>query len=308
VSIFVAVSSLLDEELKDTIQSAMENADNASEITIGISCMANKDFYNEVVAVASALSNIVVDRYDMDINAGVGTGRILSRRRYDGEDNVLQIDSHTLFSKGWDSAMKEIWQEALDDTGNDKTIVTAYLPRYKRVGDEVFVDAGLSRYNIFTNDHPEFPKNMVGWTDLPLSGFPYPVEKRFVPSLKTGAHFILADSHFIENDGITEQVRFFDEEIVQAIELLSSGFAMAFPNMKLPLYHHYFFDLAGEKRRQTNPFSVDQIAADWQAYIDSPHNKEKCELWGRYARINVFDKTFEEWYIPESYEVSDDQL
>lgn len=296
------MSSLLDPEIVNTVQSAEDTADNINDITIGISCMANEEFYHWVMSEIGHISNVVIDRYDLSDNEGVGTGRVLAKRRYDGQDNILQVDSHTLFTSGWDSILTSLWDECLEETNNDKTIITSYLPRYKRTADGLFVDNGLARYNVFTNNHPEFPHNMVAWVDVPVNGFPFEVRQKFLPALKIGTHFVFSDHHFVDSNSVPANVKFFDEEMVQSIELISSGFAMASPTGALPLYHHYYPDQDGLKR-QANPFSNYEITQEWQAYLDNPQNRWKCEIWNEYAGIDVFNNTFKEWYIPSSYGV-----
>jgi hypothetical protein len=293
LSIFVSVPTLKDPEILTTITSAFNNADDPSSISMGVAAFVDEEFYKDLVHHTSNIKNLFIDRYDEEINTGVGVGRIYAKLRYDGQDMFLQVDSHTYFDKGWDTAVSILWKDALNDTKNSKTVVSGYLPPYTKQDGSVCKDEGYFRYSIFTKDLGCIDWNKVSWIDMPLYKF-YKTEKRFIPATKVSGTFILSDYQYAENSGHVYNTKLFDEEIIQSIELLSSGYSLVFPNVNIPIFHFY-----GDPRRQTTKSTLKEMEVAIEMYLEE--NPIKCKMWEEYAQVNLMDSTFKKWYIPKTY-------
>jgi hypothetical protein len=298
MSIFVSIASLFDLELSYTAVSAVQNADNPEDIVVGIAAFVPKNFYNDVLYKFNGYKNIIIDRYEPEENKGIGRSRIMAQRRYDGQDYFLQCDSHTHFEKGWDTRLKTLWQGALEETGNEKTLITAYPPSYIRREGSVYVKSSIARYPIFKerDDLPFY--SFIPWDDMPLSEFPQKITKPFVPVTQICGCFIFSNHHFAENSGHSENAKYLEEEMVQAIGLFSSGFSMVFPNTNLPLYHYYYIDL-DDRVRQAGTWTGKEMDQSMKEYVQE--NESDCRLWEKYAHVNIANRSFEEWYIPDDY-------
>lgn len=294
MSIFVSIPTLKDPEIFSTIQSAFRNADNPSSVSVGVAAFVDNNFYNDLLYRTNGMKNLFIDRYDEEINTGVGVGRTHAKLRYDSQDIFLQVDSHTYFDSGWDTAVSMLWKAALDETKNDKTVVSAYLPKYTRENGEVHTDEdNLFRYSVFTDKFGCMKWNKISWMDLPLHRF-HKTDKRFVPATKVSGTFILSDHHYAENSGHVYSTKLYDEEIIQSIELLSSGYSLVFPNLSIPIFHFY-----GDLRRETTKSTLREMERSIEEYVEE--NPDKCRLWEDYARANLKESSFEKWYVPEAY-------
>lgn len=295
MSIFVSVPTLKDPEILSTIKSAFNNADNPESVYVGVAAFVDKNFYNTLLLQTNGIKNLYIDKYDEEINTGVGVGRIYAKRRYDGQDIFLQVDSHTYFDKGWDTAVSILWDAALIETGNSKTVVSGYLPPYTREGGEVYKDDNLFRYSVFTKKFGCMNWNKISWMDLPLERF-HKSDKTFIPAIKVSGTFILSDHHYSENSGHVYGTKLYDEEIIQSIELLSSGYSLVFPNLSIPIYHFY-----GDLRRETTRSTLEEMEKAIEVYLEE--NPKKCKVWEEYAHVNLKDSSFQKWYIPNKYGV-----
>jgi hypothetical protein len=214
--------------------------------------------------------------------------------RYKGQDNFLQVDSHTHFEKGWDTKLKEIWQCALKETDNQKTVVSGYLPAYTRKDGLILKNDNVCGYSVFAKMYTCMDWNKISWIDLPLGKISKEITKNFVPALKVSGTFILSDHQYANYSGHLHNMKFFDEEIIQSIELFSNGFALAFPNIDIPILHYY-----SDTNRQSGRATLTEMEQSIDTYIsENPH---KCKMWEDYAHVNLKDSSFQKWYIPNTY-------
>lgn len=298
MSIFVGIPSLYDIELVYTVLSAVENADNPKDVTVGVAAFIDKNFHNDLMYKINGIRNIIIDRYDPEENVGIGKSRIMAQRRYDGQDYFLQIDSHTHFEKGWDTRLISLWHGAREETGNEKTLLTAYPSSYARRDGAIYIKGSIARYPVFQerNDIPFY--DFLPWADFPLSEFPQKVTKPFVPVSQICGCFVFSNHHFAENNGHYEKAKYLEEETIQAIGLFSAGFSMVFPNTDLPLYHYYYIDL-DDRKRQAGTWTGEEMGKAMREYMQE--NKDNVLLWEKYAHANIANRTFEDWFIPDDY-------
>jgi len=292
MSIFVAIPTLKDPDIFNTIVSAFNNADDPSSVFVGVAAFVDEEFYQELSQRTSKIDNLIIDRYDFEINTGTGIGRTYAKLGYDGQDNFLQVDSHTHFEKGWDTILRKLWTGALRETGNEKTVVSGYLPGYTLVDGRMLKLESLCGYSMFTNNKMCTPWNRIRWIDLPMERFSM-VTKTFVPAMKISGTFILSDHHYADFSGHVPYMRLYDEEIIQSIELFAAGYALVFPNCEIPLLHHY----AGP--RQTGRSTAREMEESIDRYM--LENPEKCRKWERYTKTDLTNSSFQKWYIPNTY-------
>lgn len=298
MSIFVSIPSLVDPELPYTVMSAVQNADNPKNIIVGVAAFVDKNFYNDLLYKINGFNNVIIDRYDPEENTGIGKARLLAQHKYSGEDYFLQCDSHTYFEKGWDTKLAALWQEALEETKNEKTLLTGYPSGYMRRDGNLYIKNSMARYSTFQerDDLPFY--SFIPWTDMPLSDFPYKVEKKFVPAQKISGCFVFSNHHFAENSGHNENMKFLDEEIIQSIDLFSRGFSLVFPNTNIPIHHYYYVDLH-DRLRQVGRWTGKEMDHSMNTYMKE--NQWRCREWEQYAKVNIAGRSFKDWYIPKNY-------
>ena len=315
MTIYIAIPTLEDSETSQTILEAFLNADNPEHVYIGVACFSSKKYFNELVGKVKHLKNVVVERYDFHKNSGVGIGRKLAMNWYLEQDYLLQVDSHTHFEKGWDSYLIDTYKQALRETQNSKTILTAYLGPYsvtEKAGRE-----GLGGKPFFPNFCPGYVKNTGNSIPLwesenieqpLLVDFP---EDRFIPCPKFNANFAFGNREFAANTGLYEKSEFFEEEIIQTINLLGAGFSLVFPNMRLPLFHLYINEIlkgSGGKRKDLVEMSLkppehhfELMGKNYKDFVKDPKNKKACQEFHKYTGVHPVYGAAKPWRIPSSF-------
>jgi len=309
MTIYVAVPCIEDEELEYTIADLLNNSDYPEEITIGVACMTSMEFYLDIVEKFKKNSNVIVKHYEWSLNKGVGRGRKNAFSSYTDQDYILQIDSHTLLKNGWDTWMINLHKEAVEETKTNKTILTSYLPGYTNDGVSRYLDHDNLSYPAFYNEKlPQY--NFPGWFETQIRHFPKDKQRaeKFLPSVKFNAHFAFGNKEFSLYNGL-EDFLFYEEEIIQSINLIDKGFALVFPNVKAMLGHMYVdSQTTVTKRRSMIEYSkekpedyINQTGENYFNFINDPLNKEKCDKYQKYANMNLRSGPRKLYYIPEKY-------
>lgn len=312
MSVFISIASLEDPELSNTIHSAIDNADG--DVHVGVALTTSFEYMCQMVKEFSYLRNISTYWNDPQHNTGVGQGRNYARDLYDGQDYFLQVDAHTNFEKSWDTFIIEVLHEAINQTNTDKTILTGLPARYKSEDGVREVIDKRTQYPRFVPNyylHHDFP--MLQWDASPLTEFPgkFARTDRIVPANKLTASFAFGTSKFAEYYGLPKESVFFDEEIIQSINLLGEGFCLAFPNMEIPIAHHYFSDIVNVRQaRKTlgHVFQGDPIYPLWDHYvsfINNPDNLDKCEYFEKYSGYRLRSKIPAQYFVPKNYRLTD---
>jgi len=152
---------------------------------------------------------------------------------------MLQVDSHTYFDKNWDSYLIKSFKEFKSETGIEKFVLTSYIPYYSYAPHRVrhSGDLYLPRYPHLLVDQ-FFLGYLPKWDDTTI-----PKEKnlpKFLPCVKFNGAFAFGDKNFINNTGVFKDAIFYDEELIQSINLVGNGFALVFLNVTdFPIAHLY---------------------------------------------------------------------
>ena len=308
-TIYVAIPSLYDEELERTIADALEKADNPARVFLGIAIQDNSSkLFNKINKKFGKLGNVRLSftkfkRSEYLNDLGVGTGRAKSHELYKGEDYVLQVDSHTLFEAGWDSTLIQLHEEALNHTQNKKTILTAYSGHY-------FLDGNGERTEEFPDQLPESKKFFYSlyaqfqrrYGVIPAASMVLPetitdTKAKFFPASKFSANLAFGDKAFAANLGLEKNAVFFEEEVIQSVNLLAAGFSLAFPNIDSATIKH-LYSIQGVKptsRKSSSDYVSDRLERElnlkqqdiYLAFLSNPDNKEAREAYERYANLSL---------------------
>ncbi len=319
-SIYVAIPSMEDTETVVTIENAILAAEHPERVHIGVSFRdLNKKEYKKALKLSSKYKNISVDfsklkRKNLS-SYGTGNGRYRSHQMYSGQDYMLQIDSHTLFEKNWDSYLINLFKECKQNTGLDKFILTSYLPYYHYSPERVKREDvwGLPRYPYLISDD-FFLEYIPKWTDDPIDSTK--VSDKFIPCVKFNGAFAFGNKDFIENTGLHKEAIFYEEETIQGINLIGNDCAMVFPNVTdLPLAHLYADDINefGGKRTYFSDLLnfadsetiARKSASNYLEFINNKDNKKSIKKYEKYARMDVHRGALSNGYIPKVFIVED---
>jgi hypothetical protein len=309
-TIYVSTATMDDTETERSILGLFEKAKYPERIFVGMPCTSDsKSLYKKlsksfkgknVKMVYNKLDNKDLSKY------GTGFARQQAISLYSGQDYILQCDSHTNFEQDWDEILIDLFKEAKSELNHDKIVLTAYLGVYKYDSDGLKILDSRSRYPFYITGF--FNNFYAKWTDKPLFGDPlYP--KKFYPCVKFNGNFAFSDKEFAKNPGTYSEAFFYDEEIIQGINLINNGFYMVYPNMELPLTHFYTDfknEFGGERKYFTQYLSEKNNIAlhniSQNRYIKLISNKDYVRKYENYAKINLSVGLYKDnEYIPEQY-------
>jgi hypothetical protein len=246
-SIYVSIPSLYDPEYERTIDDVFKKSTGKYMISVGGAITSDVDFYNYIVKryKDKDAEFIHLDPYT---EYGVGNGRYHSMSLYQDQDYVMQIDAHTKLEQGWDDFIVSLYEQAKKETGNPKTVLTSYLGQYEVDGTRNVI-ANNSRYATFEPNN-FFAEGIPKWVVIPITDMdPKYQAERFLPSNTYCGQFAFSEGSLALNYGVEKKSMYFDEEITQAMNLISQGYSLVYPNMNLPMTHLYIGDKGFEDRQ-----------------------------------------------------------
>lgn len=313
-TIYVSVATMDDTETERSILSLFEKAKHSERIYVGLSCSTDSKSFYKKLAKSFKNKNVKILYTKLTPNSfdcyGTGQARYKAFSMYSGQDYVLQCDSHTNFEQDWDEILINTFKEAKAELKYDKIVLTAYLGMYQHNSTGVEIIDSRSRYPYYVSGF--FNNYFVRWIDKALFGERgYP--KRFYPCVKFNGNFAFGDKEFAKNPGTYKDAFFYDEEIIQAVNLINNEFYMVYPNMDLPLTHlysdhknefggerKYFIEYLSEKSSDI----IHNLAH--QRYNSLINDKEYVKKYEEYAKINLRLGLYKDtYYIPEKYFVGD---
>jgi hypothetical protein len=308
-SIFIAMPSLPDTGLLNTINSAFDNSRNPDDIYFGIhfTYSDNKDLEYVKKNISNSKNIILIEKKISKNNnrnkgkIGTGVSRCGSSSLYNGQDYFFQTDSHMLFDTDWDKYLIELHSEAKSVAKNDKVVLTGYP------GPHIYEETGIYR-----NRKPKYPKflrnyilyeTLPGWVDSEIVGR----DEKFLPAIKTSGSFIFGDKNFAKNTGLEQYIHFLDEELIQTMNLIWEGFSLVFPNIEdLPITHMYNQDINkfGGERKNAGDFCNLETFGDIskKSYLKYLlENPEKADKYYKYSSVHPRLGSLKNGQIPEVF-------
>lgn len=142
-TIFVAIASYIDYEIRHTILDCINKAKHPDNLLFSICLQYNDiDKTNEhCVDDLVKKYNIVVDKYYYKDSKGGCWARNIAQQNYNGEKFSLQVDSHSRFIEGWDEIVIKDYKD-LKEAGVEKPLISFLPPCYSR-DDEKGIDLSL---------------------------------------------------------------------------------------------------------------------------------------------------------------------
>jgi hypothetical protein len=263
-TIFVTLAACNEYLLEHTIKSAMAQANIQERVFFGVfnnilekekSLLDNEFFTNN--------ANIFYAEIVTPAPMGTGFGRMnASLLKTQDHDYVLQIDSHTVFTKDWDLKLIENFNNVKEIAKTDKVILSA-IPRgnlYYEISnrdsilsyDNFFKEKGINEIDMLNNNYHEFDnyKNtkpeivFTGWqgknfdeinVGLPITYGAYVFGEEKYPEINC----IHASIVFFKYSVIREVMHdpsdhFNGDQINQSLRLLSRGYRIF--SMQDPLF------------------------------------------------------------------------
>jgi hypothetical protein len=231
-TIFISIASYQDPLLKETLCSAYENAAKKENLRFGV-C---EQSHSGIDMKSLSFSNLI--KYEL-IDPVMAKGPCWARSRIqhflEDEDYYLQIDSHTIFTKGWDQILIKYlnWIEGIL---KNSCVITGYPRAFKPNQDlsefklnTAFKETlGLTfrEEKIFEDGHYSMQKSFPASTKKPAKG------------LLVAAGFIFAKAKFVRDIPYDSKLYFHGEELSLALRLFTKGWHVTHIP-RVPIFHLY---------------------------------------------------------------------
>lgn len=301
-----------DRELVRTIESCFNNAEG--DIIVGLEYCGTEEIKNELLSKFGNRSDFRFMYTPLEDNVGIAQGRINAASMYDGEDYFLQIDSHTKFERNWDTFLINKFKSAKMTINNNKIVLTGNLSPYYYTdyeNDKYESDNELLYTRWVPNEFLLPDRTIPYWNPYEKDELPEEVlhnfEKTgFAPASKIVAMFMFSDHHLPDQLSIPNHIIFWEEEIIQSIELIYNGFTLVCPGFYIPI-SHFYGDRKGEQESITRTKSHLHVKAasrmmyNFQKYITDNSNSKKIKTFEAYNGISVLYGTKRNDCFPKSY-------
>ena len=231
--IFLSIASYRDEELKHTLRSAVEMAEQPNKIHFGI-VHQGTDSERPDMSMLPHYSLISIGVGDA---RGVGFARAKAMSLYNGEAYYMQVDSHTQFVKDWDRKCIEQLNKAQKLT-NNKALISYYPVPYHRDGNNLWIQTkSNSDFKAYPMRQVPFLRKTKEWTAERLD---FANKERALPEMSTTVlgGFIFTYGSIVEEVPYDPEISFFGEELCFAARAWTRGWDIFSPTENLA-YHFY---------------------------------------------------------------------
>lgn len=271
MSIFISIPSYRDPELLRTVKSAIENADRPEDLYFGIFI---QDVEREVPDF-SFVKNLAIKVVHPKSARGAGYARSEVMKLYSGQDYYLQIDSHTIFVKSWDTKYIKNHARAQEISGNNKIIISSFPQSYYAESRNTISIKKFDKQDSITYPTKQIPilRDGKDWT---ASRIEFDNSKNSDPEISP---VVLAGSIFANGDIVNEvpydpEICFFGEEICFSVRAWTRGWDIYSPKETI-IYH--FYSREGYKKIWKDR-NLREIS--WKELEEISKNKQKRVLCG----------------------------
>jgi hypothetical protein len=234
MKIFVSIASYCDDLLLFTIKDCILKAKNKENINFAIVDQNQDSKKNEIqqLSFSKQIKYLFIDKLE---TFGVSWARNIAFSMWDGEEFLLQIDSHMLFEQDWDINLIEQYQNLEQHT--KKIIISTYPYNFSFDKNNNPVYKIPSReYALILRPHPDCSLEK----DNAVLRFRAEHIKSSKPVIgcHIAAGIIFTSSNFIDEIPYDPYLYFHGEEQSLSIRAYTRGWDIFHPSW-IPLYHNY---------------------------------------------------------------------
>ncbi len=237
--IFVQIASYRDAECQWTVRELFKNAAHPQRLNIGICWQYHPVEDKDLLVIDEAYApQVRLMKIESKDSQGACWARHQVQKLWQGEEYVLQIDSHMRFEPAWDEKLITM----LAKCPSEKAVLTsypcAYLPPDKLAKSTIQL---LTAYKFDENDGI---LRFMGSIRGKNNSVPLPIQGMFV-----SGNFLFGKSQMIKDVPYDPYLYFYGEEISLAVRLWTHGYDIYHPNENV-LFHYY--KEAGDKTNRTH--------------------------------------------------------
>lgn len=236
MTIFISLAAFCEPHLAFTLDHIFEKAKNPSALFVGLVDQSFDD-NRRWLSEKPYWPNIRYVQFSPIESRGVSWARSIAFSLYEGEDYLLQIDSHSYFEQDWDEKLLEQMRKLLQLA--DKPILTTYPPPFEfDDNDRPFLTITPSNMVSVLRKKPDSELSDTSATLL------FRVEYEQGDDFQQGYHvaggFIFTLGRFVEEVPYDPFLYFHGEEQNLALRAFTHGWTIFHPRQSdVPLYHLY---------------------------------------------------------------------
>jgi hypothetical protein len=275
VNIFISIASYRDPELKLTIKSAIDKANNPYSLYFGIVYQGLESEMPDL----SHVKNLSIIKMHPKEARGAGFARSRAMELYSGQELFLQVDSHTRFQQGWDDIAIDQLSRAKNISAHNKVILS-YFPA--PFDPERNGGMHLIKNNPKIKPYPTRQKLSLNkrkqWT---AERFEFEDKLKENPELSQTilGGFILSDASIINEVPYDPEISFFGEEVCFAMRAWTRGWDIYSPSKNI-VYHFYSRGGYDKIWKDRNLRGI-----SWKEIEDISYKKQKRVLCGEESGV-----------------------
>lgn len=231
--IFVSIASYRDPMLFFTLRDAVDKAARPELLHFGVVDQHPQD-QREAIRALPFAGQVRYCHVSPQDTLGVCWARSLAFSLYDGEDYVLQIDSHMCFEQGWDDNLRQQHSILLERSA--KPILSIYPYPFEMVDGQAVYTRPEGRTVLVMRPHPD----TVLADGNPVLRFI--ARHMFTDQAVAGCHvaagFLFASGRLVEEVPYDPYLYFHGEEQSLALRSYTRGWDIFHPAW-IPIYHLY---------------------------------------------------------------------
>ena len=294
-TIFIALASYIDNDLRNTILSCINQAKHPENLVLGVCLQYNDELETNERCIDDLVEkyNIRIKKFRYEESKGNAWARYQVSDLYQDEDYVLQIDSHLRLTKHWDELLIN---EHSKLKGNP--IISYLSPSFKR-NEELNLDYqfdnldSLTHLNIpkITDITDEYWPRFQGYTNMhPTNGL-----NKIVPILYCG--FVFAKGNWIKEIKNDPEHYYTGEEFALSIRSFTHGYDIYQPTRVISWHRandnhiHHFKVVNDNDERHAHAVSRLRklvLGGDLGGY--GLGTKRTLQEYENFAKINIKEK------------------
>jgi [Skp1-protein]-hydroxyproline N-acetylglucosaminyltransferase len=230
-TIFVSIASYRDPKCSKTLIDLYDKAKFPQNVYVGI-CQQNDNFIDSDCinsSIEKYKNNIRITRLSYKEAKGPTYARYRCSKLYRGEHYFMQIDSHTLFVKDWDTLVIDMIHKIKKNNLSNKPVISYYPKDYSDV-------------NSMENNVPRICKSFFNSDGIISFLGANEVENTYLPvntPYLTGG-FFFCEAYFLKELPFDPSLDylFVGEEILHSVRFYTHGWDIFSPNQDI-VYHYY---------------------------------------------------------------------
>ena len=268
--IFVAVAAFDEKYVGKTVESALVNAQNSSNVIFGINYQSSDGCFDDL---SNFKDNVKAVYSISEFPRGLGADRMVASSFWEGEKYFLQIDGHMLFEPNWDTGLIKSL-ELIKNSGFEKPIISTFVPWWAVNENGDILHYKPNTINCCSVCSYEMGEMNPYWLE-PKRVFKETVCDNQIKEHHTiSAHYMFTDSRWLEEVGHDTRIIWIGDEHMIAMRSWTRGYRMF--SVGIPYAWHF-------------NKGVDRNAKDWRHLIkNNHHNRESFRFKLDFERTKRF--------------------